>query len=82
MLTLAIFATAAVALGSPARAAALRNPVRAAPPVSEVELLRYIGRWVEVYSDLSSRTVETKYCVTVDYGFYANNTVSVRNRDR
>ena len=67
---------------SPATISAQRNPVRAAPPVPEVELLRYLGRWTEVYSDLSSRTFETKFCVTVDYGVFANSTVSVRNRDR
>ena len=47
-----------------------------------MELLRYLGRWTEVYSDLASRTFESKYCVTVDYGVFANGTISVRNRDR
>jgi len=54
----------------------------APPPISNFDLLRYVGRWFQVYSDLASNTFESKYCVVADYGLFGNGTVSVRNRDR
>jgi apolipoprotein D and lipocalin family protein len=54
----------------------------ALPPVDQVELLRYIGRWYQVYSDIETSLFESRYCVVADYGVFANGTVSVRNRDR
>ncbi len=35
-----------------------------------------------MYSDLETSLFESKYCVTTDYGVFANGTISVRNRQR
>jgi len=43
---------------------------------------RYLGRWYQVYADLETSLFESKYCVVADYGVFANNTISVRNRQR
>ncbi len=50
--------------------------------VPSPRLLRYIGRWYQVYADLATTAFESNYCVVADYGVFANGTVSVRNRDR
>lgn len=81
-----IFA-AAVASGAVllAGAAGARKPNQglvAPPPVDSVDLLRYAGRWYQTYGDLYENTFESRYCVTADYGLFANGTISVRNRER
>jgi lipocalin len=50
--------------------------------VPVVDILRYAGRWYQVYADLATSTFESNYCVTTDYGLFANGTISVRNRQR
>ncbi len=45
-------------------------------------ILRYAGRWYQVYADLATSVFESRYCVVADYGLFANGTISVRNRDR
>jgi lipocalin len=35
-----------------------------------------------MYSDLASSLIETRFCVTADYGVFPNVTVSVQNRER
>ena len=50
--------------------------------VPVVDILKYAGRWYQVYADLATSVFESKYCVTTDYGLFANNTISVRNRQR
>ena len=56
--------------------------VLARPVVSEVDLLRYAGRWYQVYQDASDDVFESDFCVVADYGLFANGTISVRNRQR
>ena len=53
-------------------------------PVESVELSSYTGRWYQTYSDLavSSTFENSSFCVTADYGFWPNGTVSVLNRER
>ena len=51
----------------------------AVDPVPELNPLSYIGRWYQMYSDLASSLIESRFCVTADYGVFPNITVSVRN---
>ena len=54
----------------------------AVDPVPELNPLSYIGRWYQMYSDLASSLIESRFCVTADYGVFPNITVSVRNEER
>jgi len=54
----------------------------AVTPVPVLNPLQYIGRWFQVYSDLASSLIESRFCVTADYGVFPNITVSVRNEER
>jgi lipocalin len=53
-------------------------------PVTEFNQQAYVGRWYQAFSDLAvTATFEnSSYCVTADYGFYPNGTLSVLNRER
>ena len=62
--------------------AALASSALGHAVVPEVELLRYVGRWFQVYADLETSLFESRFCVVADYGVFANGTVSVRNRQR
>ena len=52
--------------------------------VSSLNVTNYLGRWYQMYADLSvDITFEnSSYCVTADYGNYPNGTISVLNRER
>jgi lipocalin len=50
--------------------------------VPVLDPLKYVGRWYQMFSDALSDTIESRYCVTADYGVFPNITVSVLNRDR
>ncbi len=52
--------------------------------VPELEVLRYLGRWYQVYADLAVYATfeNSTFCDTADYGFYENGTISVLNRER
>lgn len=52
--------------------------------VAQLNQTLYLGRWYQVYSDLfvESTFENSSYCVTADYGFYPNGTISVFNRER
>ena len=54
----------------------------AVTPVPELNPLAYVGRWYQMYSDLASSLIESRFCVTADYGVFPNITVSVRNEER
>ena len=56
--------------------------VSAIEPVPVLNPLQYIGRWYQMYSDAATAFIESRYCVTADYGVFPNITVSVLNRDR
>lgn len=58
--------------------------VYAFQPVTEFNPDAYVGRWYQAFSDLAvTATFEnSSYCVTADYGFYPNGTLSVLNRER
>jgi lipocalin len=53
-------------------------------PVTEFNPQAYVGRWYQAFSDFAvTATFEnSSYCVTADYGFYPNGTISVLNRER
>lgn len=53
-------------------------------PVQTFNPNAYVGRWYQAFSDLAvTATFEnSSYCVTADYGFYPNNTISVLNSER
>jgi lipocalin len=53
-------------------------------PVTTFNPDAYVGRWYQAFSDLAvtSTFENSSYCVTADYGFYPNNTISVLNRER
>ena len=51
-------------------------------PVPALNPLAYVGRWYQMYSDLASSLIESRFCVTADYGLFPNITVSVRNEER
>ena len=72
----ALLSCAALALASSSSSAAAVVPVPALNP------LAYVGRWFQMYSDLASSLIESRFCVTADYGLYPNITVSVRNEER
>ena len=69
-------------LASLALLACTVSGVSAIKPVSVLDPLKYIGRWYQMYSDALSDLIESRWCVTADYGVYPNITVSVLNRDR
>jgi apolipoprotein D and lipocalin family protein len=52
--------------------------------VPELEVLRYLGRWYQVYADLAVYATfeNSTFCDTADYGLYNNGTISVLNRER
>ena len=54
----------------------------AVDPVPQLNPLSYVGRWYQMYSDLASSLIESRFCVTADYGVFPNITVSVRNEER
>ena len=53
-------------------------------PVTELDTSKYLGHWVQAYSDLAVEATfeNSSYCVTADYGMNQNGTVSVWNRER
>jgi len=77
-----VAAAAAAASGATKQRGWRTRTGAAPPPVASFEPLRYIGRWYQVYGDLSGEFYESRYCVVADYGVFANGTVSVRNRER
>ena len=54
------------------------------PTVSSLNTTLCLGRWYQMYADLSvDITFEnSSYCVTADYGLNINGTISVLNRER
>lgn len=76
----AVTALAAAAFAATAKPSAERKPLNL-PPIQDVNPAKYLGRWYQMYDDLTA-FFETRYCVAADYGLFANFTISVRNRER
>lgn len=55
-----------------------------AQTVSNITTDYYLGRWYQAFSDIAVEATfeNASYCVTADYGFYPNKTISVENRER
>jgi apolipoprotein D and lipocalin family protein len=58
--------------------------IAVAQTVTELNTTAYLGRWYQIYSDfIVDATFENfSYCDTADYGLWANDTISVLNRER
>lgn len=51
-------------------------------PVPALDLLAYVGRWYQVFTDRFSSLTGPPFCGTANYGIFPNYTVSVHNDER